>query len=213
MGYYRQYYRISESNLSNIKNKISPGDHEKLGTIIGREFADSGSFLRSAAPENESVVLKKALTRVPLRSFSFVCDNSGIKILAHVYLIDAVLNPPDPPFVICIGESGKKHLAFKAKINNSVDSFFVATDGGLVSINRKNLFEIYPIIQAWYTTVPGKEYTWFTKNETLEGSENFRRIEDYGVQKYYRENKIIKEFRGSGFLWLVVYCLKRASFD
>ena len=149
-----------------------------------------------------------------LRSYSYIVTNSGIKIIKHAEYMHALINPPEPPFVFVITYSNKKHTAFKAVINHSRQSFIVQTDVNRVVIDSARLAEICPVIQDWYSVIPEKadttlQPTWFNKSEILHGCDNPRRIEQYGFERYFTENKIIDGFRGTEFLKLITFCLTK----
>jgi CRISPR type IV-associated protein Csf1 len=44
-------------------------------------------------------------------------------------LLDICLNPPDPPFCICLSDSGQKHLLYLAAVNASRRSITVTLEG------------------------------------------------------------------------------------
>lgn len=150
-----------------------------------------------------------------LRNYSFIVTDSELKILKRDEIISMLLNPPSYPFILCVTFSNKKHISYKSSINYSATSINVTTDQGDVLIEKSILLAILPIIQNWYTIIEGKkgssqESTFFTKKEILNGCNIYKKIVDYGVEKYFRENQYIDQYRNTAFLKLIVHLLNKA---
>lgn len=152
-----------------------------------------------------------------LRNYHFYCTENELKLLKREHLEDYILQHVqlEPPFILAINYSQKKHISFKSKINYSKGkSFVVSTDRGNVNINISKLQEVYPIMKNWYEIVKGKETTsqqptYFTKDDILNGCDNLKRITDYGINRYSYENEIISKFRNTGLLELLVFILNK----
>ena len=131
-------------------------------------------------------------------------------------ILQEILSLNDSPFVICVTYSNKKHTAYKSTLNYSIEKFVVTTDLGDVVVERKKLEAILPTLQSWYSVIKGKQNTstqptYFTKSEILNGSTNTKRIRQYGVEKYFRENAEIGKYRNTAFLNLIVHILNKKS--
>ena len=69
-------------------------------------------------------------------------------------------------------------------------------------------------IQPWYSVITEKadtkaQPTYFTKDDIMNGCKNYKRIENYGINKYILENQQIEQWRGSQILKLLVFCLNK----
>lgn len=151
-----------------------------------------------------------------LRNYSFFATESELVFLRREDILDLVLSVPSTPFVLCVTYSNKKHTAYKATVNYNQKNFIVTTDIGDVNIDIDKVRSILPIIQSWYTVVRGKEETsaqptYFTKAEILNGCDNHKRINDYGIEKYYKENEIIEQYRNTAFLNFIVHILNKSN--
>jgi CRISPR type IV-associated protein Csf1 len=80
-----------------------------------------------------------------LRNYSWVF-NSDFKMAyskKHISkLREIILNLPDsltPPFVICLTDSGQKHLIFRSKVNWTKDEYFVTLEEENILVNPKEL--------------------------------------------------------------------------
>lgn len=149
-----------------------------------------------------------------LRNYSFICTDAELRILKRENILELILNPPAPPFVFTVSYSNKKHIAFKAGIQQCRDIFIVSTDIGDVQIDRQKAISIVNIIQCWYSIIPEKtqtkqQPTWFTKDDILHGCKNTKRIIDYGIEKYFTENQQIEQWRGTSLLKLLVFALNK----
>jgi len=155
---------------------------------------------------------KKGLSS--LRNYSYFVSERNLKLLKREEILDLMLNINESPFVLAVTYSNKKHTSYKTTLNYNIEKFVVTTDVGDVLIERKGLLEILPILQNWYTVVDGKQCTasqptYFTKSEILSGSENIKRIRQYGIEKYCLENAEIEKYRNTAFLNLIVHILNK----
>lgn len=218
---------ISEMISHNINSiclftgkKINEGVKKKL--LISDRFTDT-EFLRYPS---EYVGIDAALCISPviksekgynsLRNYNYLATNDNLRILKREEILQIILDPPEPPFCVAVTFSNKKHTAYKTIPAVDRDHFIVTTDKGNVQVSRKSVSDVVTMIQKWYTVVPGKEDnsmqpTWFTKDEILFGSKNFKRIADYGEVSYYNENQMIDKYRHSLFLTLIVHLLNKAK--
>ena len=64
------------------------------------------------------------------RNFSFLCTDNYIKIMKREDLFDVLLSPPTPPFILCVTFSNKKHMSFKASIQEDKKRYSATTDIG-----------------------------------------------------------------------------------
>lgn len=150
-----------------------------------------------------------------IRTTSFIATDSQLIRLKRENIFEYLISPPAEMFVFCVTYSHKKHLSFKAEINLPTSLLYsIRTDNSYIYIKITDLKKIMPIIQNWYTVCKEskQEPTWFTKNDILFGCSNFKRIEEYGVEKYLHENEIINHFRHTNFLELITYALNKQSF-
>ncbi len=148
------------------------------------------------------------------RNFSFLCIESELKLLKREDILSYILNPPVGRFVLCVTYNNKKHMAFKSRIQGNRDFFTVTTDTGDIKVDRELADKIISVIQSWYSVVPDKadtkaQPTWFTKVDILAGCVNYKKIETYGLKKFFAENQQIELWRGTGLLKLLVFCLNK----
>ncbi len=149
-----------------------------------------------------------------LRKFHFLATENDLRILKREELQALLTEPPDPPFVLSITGSNKKHRAFKAIISFERDHYPVSLDGMNIIFDRIKAEKILPVMQRWYTILPGKENTkqqptWFWKNHIERGCMNQKMIAEYGINKYFSENQIFEQFRGEPWFALLLFTLNK----
>jgi hypothetical protein len=148
-----------------------------------------------------------------LRNYHFICTESELKILRREEIESVLFNLPEEPFVFVITFGFKKHTTFKSKVNFSSKDFIITTDKADIKVNLGQTVNLFNVIQNWYTVIPGKEttstkQTFFSKDDILNGCQNYKKIEDYG-EKYFSENEFIANYRNTLYLDLIVYILNK----
>lgn len=195
--------------------KITKGIHRKH--VIKPTFTDldylkyDSDYVSLDVAATMANILPGKTCPVSLRNYSFVSTEKELKLLKNRELLPYVISPPEPPFFFCISFNNKKHLAFKSQVNFSREKFLITTDIGDCLIEKLNVDQILPVIQKWYTVIPEKadtkaEPTYFTKDEILKGSKNYKRIESY-PGNYFQEDQFIRKYRGTMLLKILVHCL------
>jgi len=141
-----------------------------------------------------------------LRKTSFLATPSKLLKLKRSELWQHLMNPPsDEPFAFAITFSGKKHIAFRAKVNlPGQQPYYVETDRGRVALWPQKRRLLIITIQRWYDFG-------FTKTDIRLGSTNLKRIQAYGVEAFKRDNELISRYRGSALLELLVHCLNKTT--
>lgn len=113
-------------------------------------------------------------------------------------LADILLNPPTPPFLITISDVGKKHVIFRAKVNQSKDSFFVNIDEETILIEREKFKEILMLVE--------QAYELFSKDSILTGEYNQAAIMKAGLRVWREIEDKLKVIRLNSFDMLKVTC-------
>lgn len=197
-------------------DKISEG--VKLKDITGGNFTDY-EFVKY---ESEYVSINTALCITQsienekgklnsLRNYSFICTENELKLLSRDDFMIFLLEPPEPPFIFAYSFNNKKHISYKSVISHSKSEYFVCTDTlGNVKFELEKVKSLYPILQSWYTKnneIHKVNETYFNKTEILSSSDNFQKIKQYGIDKYYNENAMIDKYRNTAFLTIIVRLL------
>lgn len=83
-------------------------------------------------------------TNQKTRGYSWIITGTDRKACtkAHrVELLDACINPPSTPFVVCISDSGQKHLLYRAVVNHSRDTITVTLEGEAITYQPRELIQ------------------------------------------------------------------------
>jgi len=190
----------------------------KFTDIIGERFTELEIFkFKSDYLSVDFALLTQPVIKAEkgfnsLRNYSFFATEKELKILRRDDILDLLFDIPESPFQIAITYSNKKHLAYKAPLNYNKEKFKICTDAGIVEFDVKKAKQIIPILQSWYTIAKqtAQQPTFFTKDDILGLSiPNYSKILVYGIEKYFAENDIIKPYRNSTFLKLLVHILNK----
>ena len=198
--------------------EINIGVKNKL--LIKKTFTDH-TYLRYKS-EYSSVYAALCISPViqgqkslnALRNYSFICTKKEIRLLSREDILPLIENPPNEPFLFCVTYSHKKHLSCKSVINIDNSKYVIVTDLGNVHIDMNAVNNILPIIKKWYSVLPDKKDTnlkptFFTKKEILQGCNLNKKIKAYGISKFFKEDDILKKYRNTSLLKLLVHCLNK----
>lgn len=182
------------------------GDTERKGwhskDVIGSAFTDSNS----AKATHSQTVCYSCAALMKKEGWELACEKHGhspyfpIKdnkppflsnwmFSSHVFSLqgwlrpeqkeirDILLNPPPPPFVITLAAVGKKHVIFRAVINQSRNDYFVQLDDETIFISRREFSELLAIFEQGYNLG-------FSKDSMLTGEYNQATILKVGLKKW-----------------------------
>jgi CRISPR type IV-associated protein Csf1 len=136
-----------------------------------------------------------------LRNYALVATETELMHPGRPQVKDLLLNPPEPPFVICIAVSGQKWIHFKSQVNYSREAFSVNLEEGQVKVEPAKLRTMLETIEYLYAV--------FSKEEILSGRYNQKRIKDFGMDRFSKNEDLITELRGSRLFGLAVFVAQK----
>lgn len=139
--------------------------------------------------------------RHALRTFSNVANKDNLYLPNRVEMREFLLHPPEPPFVINLAVSQKKHIAFKGEVNYSRDIFTVMYEEMPVLIDRKEFTRLLELVEHFLYG--------FTKTEITTGDYNQKRILDFGIEEWEAFEERVKKYRGSPLLDVVMFVAQK----
>ena len=147
-----------------------------------------------------------------IKNYSYLSTQDALIRLKREDIWQHLFNPPEPPFVFAVTYNHKKHTSFRAPVNLSREHYTVCTENELIEVQPSAIRELAQVIQDWYTVCKdtAQAPTWFTKAEILSGCDNFKRIEEYGTAKYFKQDAVIVPYRCTPLLGLLVHALNKA---
>jgi hypothetical protein len=137
-----------------------------------------------------------------LRWGSWVATTAGVRYLDRPAISEALFAPPEPPFVLYVTTSFKKHGFFKARLNLGRERFYVQFEELGVD------FEPGRWMAAW-------EALWdlyshgFSKRELLHGGYNQRKVRLFGRDDWWAYEERLRPWRVGPAFGLLVHALYR----
>ena len=74
-----------------------------------------------------------------LRNYSILAAADGLRHPSRADWREILLDPPEPPFVMCLAVSGQKHISFKAPVNLNREITTVALEEQLINVTNDRL--------------------------------------------------------------------------
>ena len=150
-----------------------------------------------------------------LRYTNFLATPSRLLRFKRDGIWEHLINPPtEEPFIFGVTYSYKKHITFKASVNQpKARPVFIQTENNRVSFTPRKSEDLIHVLQNWYTICrdTGQAPTYFTKADILAGCTNYKKIEIYGIDDYLREDALIAPHRRTALLELLVYALNKGE--
>lgn len=137
------------------------------------------------------------LSFTSLRNYSILATADELRHPGRAEIRDLLLEPPEPPFALCIAVSGQKWLHFRAKVAYSWDGYPVQLEETPVCVER-------PILREWLGVI-GRLYAVFTKAEILTGQYGQNRIRQFGLAEFQGLEEQIAGHRGTRLFDLAVF--------
>lgn len=182
--------------------KMSHGIH--VSKLFSNVFTDwnSGKSRKSqfVCPACSFTILTSP-KRHALRNFSHVANHEKLLLPNREELRELILNPPDPPFVINIAVSQKKHICFKSQVNYSQNIFAVMYEEMPVLINKDEFEKLLRLVEHFMYG--------FTKSEILTGEYNQKKVLDFGIEKWEAFENMVKQYRGNPLLDVVMFVAQK----
>jgi hypothetical protein len=111
-------------------------------------------------------------------------------------------DPPEPPFVLFVTASYKKHGSFRAHVNQSRKLFYVQFEDRSILFSPSKYRDLFDLMKRMYAT--------FNKTEEIGKGEYIqRRVQEYGIDAWKRDESIIMLHRGSMVFELLLYALNK----
>lgn len=135
------------------------------------------------------------------RFYSCLATEEGVRHPARGTWAEVLTDPPDPPWAACLAVSGQKHLFFKTQINRQNQLAYVQMEDLGIRFDPNELTELLTVVERLYTI--------FSKNEILAGDYNSRRIQQYGLHEWERDEWHVSNYRGERLLELAVWIARK----
>jgi len=143
------------------------------------------------------------LSRRELRNYSILANEGNMLHPSRPEIRELLLNPPDPPFVLCIAASGQKWVHIRSEIAYTRDNFPVQLEETRVNVNVEEFREVLGVIEQLYTE--------FSKAEIESGEYNPIRINKFGIGRFEDLEEKARGWRGSRLFSLAIFVAQKGD--
>ncbi len=133
----------------------------------------------------------------PYRSTSFFASRDEYRPFKNEAMWRALLNPPTPPFTVCVTESYKKHNLIRAAVNYSADRYMIRFEEKSVVFDHDKAVMMMRVVAVLY-------FNGFSRVEIQNGCQNYKKIIEYGIEAYHEFEKQLAEWRGDDLLEVII---------
>lgn len=154
-------------------------------------------------PSCSFTILTNKKQRYGIRTFTNVANKDHLWITNRKELRTFMLDPPDPPFVMNLAVSQKKHIAFKGEANYSKEIYSVMYEEMPVLVNREKFKTLLELVENFLYG--------FTKTEILTGKYNQKRILDFGIEEWESFEEQIEKYRGNSILDVIMFVAQKVE--
>ena len=142
-----------------------------------------------------------ALSYRELRNYSILATGDGLYHPTRAQIREVILSPPDPPFLLCVAESGQRWLHFKSCVNLTNKGFAVRMDNFDVIVGSELFKRALEPVEEIYQT--------FTKAEIKSGNYQSHRIREFGMERWEQLERVLAPTRKSSLFQLVLFVAQR----
>lgn len=176
--------------------------------LLSTNYTD---WSRHKCPESDHIcpacaftmMLNTASHRCCLFRYSFVAD-SQLHICNRKEIRDYLISPPEPPFVMAVAVSQKKHIAFKSMVSYDRDNFFCNLEEESIQVNRQEAKDIISVCEAL-------RGIGFTKDEIAKGQIRYDKIKNYKLDAYDKINHLLRPIIGTRLFALCLHVAQKMT--
>lgn len=158
----------------------------------GTHICKSCAFCAAMNPEG----------RIALFRYAIIADGKALHLYNRAQMRDALINPPEPPFVAIVPVSQKKHLFGKSKISYSRDDFFCNLEEQTVLVNHAKFVDLIGKIEAL-------RGVGVVKTDIEAGRIGGVFIKNYDAQSQERALEVIEECRRTEMFQLALFLAQK----
>ena len=137
-----------------------------------------------------------------MRRSQYIATTEGLTYFKRDTIETHLFNPPAPPFVVFVTASYKKHGSFRARVNASQELFYVQFEDRQILFSPNRHRDLFELMKRMYLV--------FNKTHELgKGAYIQKRVVEYGLREWRRDEAILKQHRGSQVFDLLLYALNK----
>lgn len=169
--------------------------------VIKPTFTDAGV---ARAPWSDVVceACAWAISYRSLRNYSILASPAGLRHPTRTEIREVLLEPPEPPFALCVAVSGQKWLHLKARVALSREAFPALLEETPVIVHPAAFAALLGPAEELYAGG-------FTKAEIASGRYLAHRIQAFGIGRWEALEARVAPARGSRFLDLALHVARK----
>ncbi len=136
-----------------------------------------------------------------LRNYSILATDKSLRHPDRPTMRELLLDPPGPPFLLCIAVSGQKWVHFKGEIAYSRDGFPVQMEDTRITVDVTTLRKMLNLAETLYTV--------FTKEEIRTGQYSLNRIKQFGLARFQDMASLADKYRGYRLFNLALFVAQK----
>lgn len=163
------------------------------------------------APGSKSICKACAfcLSHKELRNYSIVATPTSLLHPSRSELRGILLNPPEPPFVVCIAVSGQKWVHIKSQVAYSRENFPAQLEEMTVYVQPALLTELLDPIEELYTAGFRKTAYRDMPGEIEAGEYEPWKVQQFGIRKWEELEEKIAPYRGQRIFQLALFVAQK----
>lgn len=140
-GPHRCFYCLASCDAAHRADELVKDSFTGRDTVGGGEYVCGGCV--AAMAEKAMITIDgEQRSGQKVRGYSWIITRDGARACTKAHrelLLATCISPPEPPFVICIADSGQKHLLYRCPINISRESVRVCLEGDAIRFRPAEL--------------------------------------------------------------------------
>jgi len=169
--------------------------------VVSSSFTD-WNFLADMTASHVCAACTWCIKEPKMRRSQYIATENELIFFKREDIEAYLFDPPEPPFVFFVTSSYKKHGSFRARVNDSRHLFYIQFEDRQILFSPNKYRELFNTMKRVYTV--------FNKmKEIAKGDYIQKRVRDYGIQKWRKDEEILKQHRGSQVFELLLYALNK----
>lgn len=166
-------------------------------------YLSSGESWKHYAAAHPEMALK-SVHPLSWRTYSHSFSAAGHECPQRARWRRLLVDPPAPPFVFCISESGQKHILFRAAVAYDRDRYPIQVEEDRLIVDRHDLIDCFAAFEVLYRLG-------FSKESIATGHYNQKQILTVGLVAWHAADAEIAPYRRlrPELMRLAAFCAQR----
>ena len=169
--------------------------------VVSNSFTD-WNFLADMTASHVCAACAWCIKEPKMRRSQYIATENELIFFKRDDIEKFLFEPPEPPFVFFVTASYKKHGSFRARVNDSRKLFYVQFEDRQILFSPNKYQELFELMKKMYLV--------FNKTQEIgKGDYIQKRVFEYGLKQWQRDEAILKQHRGSQVFELLLYALNK----